>query len=83
MLVAQSCPTLCDPMDTSPPGFSVHGIFQARILQWIAVLFSKAYYTLGNLLSILYTLYYKLLMWLNSQVSDFDVSEHDLKAHRN
>ena len=31
----QSCPTLCDPMDCSPPGSSVHGILQARILQWV------------------------------------------------
>ena len=34
--VAQSCPTLCDPMDCSLPGFSVHGIFQARVLEWVA-----------------------------------------------
>ena len=33
----QSCPTLCDPMDCSPPGSSVHGILQARILEWVAV----------------------------------------------
>ena len=36
-LVAQSCPTLCDPMDHSPPGSSVHGILQARILEWDAI----------------------------------------------
>ena len=35
--VAQSCLTLCDPMDCSPPGFSIHGIFQARILEWGAI----------------------------------------------
>ena len=35
--VAQSCPTLCDPMDRNPPGSSVHGIFQARILAWVPV----------------------------------------------
>ena len=35
--VAQSCPTLCDPMDCSLPGSSVHGIFQARILEWVAI----------------------------------------------
>ena len=35
--VAQSSPTLCDPMDCSPPGSSVHGIFQARILEWVAI----------------------------------------------
>ena len=36
MLVAQSCLTLCDPMDCSPPGSSVHGILQAKILEWVA-----------------------------------------------
>ena len=35
VLVAQSCPTLCDPIDCSPPGSSVHGIPQARILEWL------------------------------------------------
>ena len=37
MLVAQSCPTVCDPVDYSLPGSSVLGIFQARILEWVAV----------------------------------------------
>ena len=35
------CPTLCDPMDCSLPGSSVHGIFQAIVLEWIAISFSK------------------------------------------
>ena len=39
--VVQSCPTLCDPMDCSLPGFSMHGIFQARILEWFAISFSR------------------------------------------
>ena len=39
--VAQSCPTLCDPMDCSPPGSSVHGTLQARILEWVAIPFSR------------------------------------------
>ena len=39
--VAQSCPTLCDTMDCSLPGSSVHGIFQARILEWVAISFSR------------------------------------------
>ena len=39
--VAQSCPTLCDPMDHSLPGSSVHGILQARILEWVAIPFSR------------------------------------------
>ena len=38
--VAQSCPTLSDPMDCSLPGSSIHGIFQARVLEWDAIAFS-------------------------------------------
>ena len=38
---AQLCPILCDPMDCSPPGSSVHGVSQARILEWIAISFSR------------------------------------------
>ena len=41
VLVTQSCPTLCDPMDCSLPGSSVHGILQARILVWVAISFSR------------------------------------------
>ena len=40
-LVAKSCLTLCNPMDCSPPGSSVHGILQARILEWVAIPFSR------------------------------------------
>ena len=39
----QSCPTLCDPMDCHLPGFSVHGSFQVRILNWVAMLSSRGY----------------------------------------
>ena len=39
--VAQSCPTLSDPMDCSLPGSSVHGIFQARVLEWVVIAFSN------------------------------------------
>ena len=41
VLVAQSCPTLCNRMDWSPPGSSVHGILQARTLEWVAIPFSS------------------------------------------
>ena len=41
VLVTQSCPTLCDPMDWSPPDSSVHGILLARILEWAAIPFSR------------------------------------------
>ena len=36
----QSCPTLCNPTDCSHPGSSIHGIFQARVLEWVAIAFS-------------------------------------------
>ena len=41
VLVTQSCPTLCDSEDDSLPGSSVHGILQARILEWVAIPFSR------------------------------------------
>ena len=43
VLVAQSCLTLCDPVDCSPPGSSVHGILPARILEWVAIPFSRGF----------------------------------------
>ena len=48
--VAQWCPTLHNPMDCSLPGSSIHGIFQARVLKWVATAFSKhnAYYTVNT-----------------------------------
>ena len=39
--VAQSCPTFCNPMDCSPPGFPVHEIFKARVLEWVVISFSR------------------------------------------
>ena len=39
----QSCPTLCDPIDSSPPGSPIPGILQARTLEWVAISFSKAW----------------------------------------
>ena len=39
--VAQSCPTLCHPMDCSLPGFFIHGIFQTRVLEWVSISFSR------------------------------------------
>ena len=53
--VAQSCPILSDPMDCSPPGSSIHGIFQARVLEWGAIAFSL---TLPSLLQrVIYEFY--------------------------
>ena len=49
VLVTQSCPTLCNPMDCSPLGSSVHGILQARRLVWFAIPFSRGFSRLGGL----------------------------------
>ena len=46
--VAQLCPTLRDPMDCSLPGSSIHGIFQARVLEWGAIAFSEQLTVLGH-----------------------------------
>ena len=47
--IAQSCPTLCDPMDRNLPGSSVHGIFQPRVLEWVAISHAKQF---GNIHSL-------------------------------
>ena len=47
--VAQSYPTLCDPVDCSPPGSSVHGILQARIREWVAISFSRVFTSFNTL----------------------------------
>ena len=47
--VAQSCVTLCDPIDCSLPGCSVHGIFQAIVLEWVAIFFSIILEGMNNL----------------------------------
>ena len=49
MLVTQSCLTLCNPMDCSLPGFSVHGILQARMLEWVAMPFSRGIFLIQGL----------------------------------
>ena len=53
----QSCPTLCDPMECSLPGFSVHGILQARTLRWVAISFSEHVCVHAKLLQSCLTLY--------------------------
>ena len=54
----QSCLTLWDPMDCSPPGSSVHGIFQARILEWVAIL-QRTFLTQGSNLHLLCLLHWQ------------------------
>ena len=55
VLVPQSCLTLCDPMDCSPPGSSVHGILQARILKWVAISFSRRYFLIRDRIQVSWT----------------------------
>ena len=62
----QSCPTLCDAMDCSPPGSSVHGILQARILEWVAMPLSNVILIYSNicLLIILYILFCRFYVFI-------------------
>ena len=56
----QSCLTLCDPMDCNPPGFSVHGIPQARILEWVVISSSRGIFlTQGSNLCLLCLLHWQ------------------------
>ena len=64
--VAQSCPTLSDPMDCSLPGSSIHGIFQARELEWGAIAFSYGFPYLGPFVQMESLQYMTLGVWLLS-----------------
>ena len=72
VLVAQSCPTLCNPMDCSLPGSSVHGIFQARILDWVAISYP----------GILYLIVFKIILRMHGpnsiQLLNFEYRNHSL-----
>ena len=59
MFVTQSCPTLYDPMDCKPPGSPVHGILQARILEWVVLSFSnkQIYLFIRRMIMVLYSVH--------------------------
>ena len=90
VLVAQWCPTLYYTTDWGPPGFSVHGILQARILEWVAILFSKGIFpTQGSNTGLLYCrpiLYrlshqgspYKGKMWIIGRTGVCHLEAHSL-----
>ena len=81
--VAQSCLTLSDPMDCSLPGSSVHGIFQARLLEWGAIAFSKT--TLENLLIIFKNIILDFMVLskvFTSYFSSKDLNDHFLWSHQ-
>ena len=69
--VAQSCPTLGDPMDCSLPGFSVHGIFQARELEWGAIAFPDLHVR-GSLILAhgVCQIWWLLILWFRSYAGD-------------
>ena len=62
--VAQLCPTLSDPIDCSPPGSSIHGIFQARALEWGAIAFSHASKVVPQILQV------RLQQYVNCELPD-------------
>ena len=61
--VAQSCPTLSDPMDYSPSGSSVHGILQARVLEWVAIAFSDTYTVMYKYIYVYIHMYIHVCMY--------------------
>ena len=64
VLVAKSCPTLCDPMDYSPPGSSIHGIVQARVREWGAIAYSGYHLYVESYKNDTNELIYKMKLWL-------------------
>ena len=75
----QSCPTLCDPTDGSPPGSSIHGIFQARVLEWGAIAFSIRGLYLDLFHScIAYVLFTLLWNWHSSCLEYFVIINNDV-----
>ena len=69
VLVTQSCLTLCDLMDYSPPDLSVHGIIQERILEWVAILFSRESFHSRDQTQVFYTAGRFLTIWATSKAS--------------
>ena len=76
--VAQSCPTLNDPTDYSLPGSSVHGIFQARVLEWGAIAFSVGHFSSVQFFATLWTIGARLSVHWNSPGKNTGVGCHAL-----
>ena len=82
--VAQSCPTLSDPMDCNPSGSSIHGIFQARVLEWVAIAFSATEYYSARKRN---TFESVLMRWMNlepiiqSEVSQKEKDKYHILMH--
>ena len=76
--VAQSCPTLSDPMDCSLPGSSIHGIFQARVLEWGAIAFSAIK---KNTFESVLMRWMKLEPIIQSEVSQKEKHQYSILTH--
>ena len=76
--VAQSCPTLSGPMDCSLPGSSIHGIFQARVLEWGAIAFSVGHFSSVQFFATLWTIGARLSVHWNSPGKNTGVGCHAL-----
>ena len=72
--VAQLCPTLCNPMGCSPAGSSVHRIFQARVLQWVAISFSRGSFRRSDWTSVSCIVGRHLTIWATRKVSQVKVA---------
>ena len=68
--VAQSCPTLCDPVDCSLPRSSIHGIFQARVLEWVAISFSRGSSWPRDWTRVSHIVGRRLTVWATREVPD-------------
>ena len=80
--VAQSCPTLCDPMDGSLPGSAGHGIFQARILEWAAISFSRRSSQTRDRTRVSYTADRRFTVWATREATEIayiDKNNHSLE----
>ena len=73
VLVAQSCPTLCHPLDCSPPGFSAHGIFQTRIMEWVALPSSMGSFPIQGLNPRLLHCRWSLYCWATREASNLNI----------
>ena len=82
--VAQLCPTLCDLMDCSLPGSSIHGIFQARVLEWVAIAFSSMEYYSAikkNTFESVLMRWMKLEPMIQSEVSQKEKHQYSILTH--
>ena len=81
--IAQSCPTLSDPVDCSLPGSSVRGIFQARVLEWGAIAFSEWYITAikKNVFESVIMRWMKLEPIIQSEVSQKEKHQYSILTH--